>query len=144
MRARTNWPGLSSNARQLVQLAQETFHPSDKTPEDDFGTSLPVPGGLRPATVLRMISLKPYLFGDKGKNADGEHRRIIGLFLQGIALHAVEGDQSDYGPFRADIDEFAKQITPFLLRDCYYLDARVLPLTSHRYISALFFITNPL
>jgi GGDEF domain-containing protein len=59
-----------------------------------------------------MISLKPYLFGDKGKNADGEYRRIIGLFLQGIALHAVEGDQSDYGPFRAGIDEFAKQITP--------------------------------
>ena len=59
-----------------------------------------------------MISLKPYLFGDKSKNAGAEYRRIIGLFLQGIALHAVEGDQSDYGPFRADIEELAKQITP--------------------------------
>jgi GGDEF domain-containing protein len=59
-----------------------------------------------------MISLKPYLFGDKSRDADAEYRRIIGLFLQGIALHAVEGDQSDYGPFRADIDELAKQITP--------------------------------
>jgi diguanylate cyclase (GGDEF)-like protein len=59
-----------------------------------------------------MISLKPYLFGDKSKNSDTEYRRIIGLFLQGIALHAVEGDQSDYGPFRADIEELAKQITP--------------------------------
>ncbi len=59
-----------------------------------------------------MISLKPYLFGDKNKNVDVEYRRIIGLFLQGIALHAVEGDQSDYGPFRADIDALAKQITP--------------------------------
>ncbi|HWY45862.1 MAG TPA: diguanylate cyclase [Bryobacteraceae bacterium] len=59
-----------------------------------------------------MISLKPYLFGDKSKNADVEYRRIIGLFLQGIALHAVEGNESDYGPFRTDIDELAKQITP--------------------------------
>src|ERR1700730_1862124 len=59
-----------------------------------------------------MISLKPYLFGQKDKGAEGEYRRIIGLFLQGIALHAVEGDQSDYDRFRADTDEFAKQITP--------------------------------
>jgi len=59
-----------------------------------------------------MISLRPYLFGDKSKNADAEYRRIIGLFLQGIALHAVEGDQSDYGPFRADIEGLAKEITP--------------------------------
>jgi GGDEF domain-containing protein len=27
-------------------------------------------------------------------------------------LHAVEGDQGDYGPFRADIEELANQITP--------------------------------
>jgi len=59
-----------------------------------------------------MISLRPYLFGDKSKDADVEYRRIIGLFLQGIALHAVEGNESDYGPFRTDIDELAKQITP--------------------------------
>ena len=41
-----------------------------------------------------MISLKPYLFGDKNKDADNAYRRIIGLFLQGIALHAVEGTRS--------------------------------------------------
>jgi GGDEF domain-containing protein len=60
-----------------------------------------------------MISLKPYLFGEKS-NADSAYRRIIGLFLQGIALQAVEGDKSDYDRFRANIDEFARKITPEL------------------------------
>lgn len=57
-----------------------------------------------------MISFKPYLFKDQ--EADNAYRRIIGLFLQGIALHAVEGDKGDYDRFRADIDEFSKQIGP--------------------------------
>src|ERR1700676_2667267 len=61
-----------------------------------------------------MISLKPYLFGAKDQGADNAYRRIIGLFLQGIALHAVEGEKSDYEHFRADIDQFGKQITPEL------------------------------
>ena len=56
-----------------------------------------------------MISLKPYLFGDKNKDADNAYRRIIGLFLQGIALHAVEGDRIDYDRFRSDIDEFERK-----------------------------------
>ena len=59
-----------------------------------------------------MISFRPYLFGEKDKDADGAYRRIISLFLQGIALHAVEGDKSDHDRFRADIEEFGKQITP--------------------------------
>ena len=59
-----------------------------------------------------MISFKPYLFGEKDKDSDSAYRRIIGLFLQGIALHAVEGDKGDYDRFRTDIDEFAKRITP--------------------------------
>jgi diguanylate cyclase (GGDEF)-like protein len=59
-----------------------------------------------------MISLKPYLFGQKDKDADSAYRRIISLFLQGIALHAVEGEKNDYDRFRVDIDEFGKQITP--------------------------------
>ena len=57
-----------------------------------------------------MISFKPYLFKDQ--EAENAYRRIIGLFLQGIALHAVEGDKSDYERFRSDIDEFAKHIGP--------------------------------
>ncbi|HTA72578.1 MAG TPA: diguanylate cyclase [Bryobacteraceae bacterium] len=60
-----------------------------------------------------MISLKPYLFGDKS-NTDSAYRRIIGLFLQGIALQAVEGEKSDYDRFRSNIDEFARKITPEL------------------------------
>lgn len=59
-----------------------------------------------------MISLKPYLFGAKDQGAGNAYRRIIGLFLQGIALHAVEGEKSDHDHFRADIDQFLKQITP--------------------------------
>ncbi|HEX4592770.1 MAG TPA: diguanylate cyclase [Bryobacteraceae bacterium] len=59
-----------------------------------------------------MISLRPYLFGERNKDADSAYRRIIGLFLQGIALHAVEGDKTDYDRFRFDIDNFAKQIGP--------------------------------
>jgi len=61
-----------------------------------------------------MISFKPYLFSDKSKDADSAYRRIIGLFLQGIALHAVEGDKNDYDRFRADINEFEAKITPDL------------------------------
>jgi GGDEF domain-containing protein len=61
-----------------------------------------------------MISLRPYLFGEKKNDTDSAYRRIIGLFLQGIALHAVEGDKSDHDRFRADINEFAAKITPDL------------------------------
>ena len=57
-----------------------------------------------------MISFKPYLFKDQ--EAENAYRRIIGLFLQGIALHAVEGDKGDYDRFRSDIDEFSKKMGP--------------------------------
>ncbi len=75
-----------------------------------------MPGRKRAHLVHRplMISLKPYLFGDKNKDADTAYRRIIGLFLQGIALHAVEGDKTDHVRFTSDIDEFARKITPEL------------------------------
>jgi hypothetical protein len=59
-----------------------------------------------------MISFKPYLFGEKDAGVDSAYRRIIGLFLQGIALHAVEGDKNDFDRFRADIDSFGAQIGP--------------------------------
>jgi GGDEF domain-containing protein len=59
-----------------------------------------------------MISLKPYLFAERYKDASGAYRRIIALFLQGIALHAVEGDQNDYNRFREDFEKIGKQITP--------------------------------
>ena len=59
-----------------------------------------------------MISFKPYLFGERDGDADSAYRRIIALFLQGMALHAVEGDKADYDRFRGDIDGFAAQIGP--------------------------------
>jgi GGDEF domain-containing protein len=35
----------------------------------------------------------------------GALRRIISLLLQGIGLHAVEGDRTDFDRFRADLDQ---------------------------------------
>jgi GGDEF domain-containing protein len=59
-----------------------------------------------------MISLRSYLFRDAEENAESGYRRIIGLFLQGIALHAVEGDRAEYDRFREDIDKFEKVLSP--------------------------------
>jgi|SRR5579864_1543350 len=59
-----------------------------------------------------MISLRSYLFRDMDEDAESTYRRMIGLFLQGIALHAVEGDRGDYERFREDIDKFEKALSP--------------------------------
>jgi GGDEF domain-containing protein len=57
-----------------------------------------------------MISLKSYLSRDPG--AEEAYRRIISLFLQGIGLHAVEGDKADHDRFRADIDKCLATLSP--------------------------------
>jgi len=49
-----------------------------------------------------MLSLKSYLSRDT--EAEAAYRRVIGLFLQGIALHSVEGNQADHDRFREEID----------------------------------------
>jgi GGDEF domain-containing protein len=59
-----------------------------------------------------MISLKNYMFREGEKEIQGAYRRILDLFLQGIALHAVEGDRSDYERFQEDIGRFAGSLTP--------------------------------
>jgi GGDEF domain-containing protein len=59
-----------------------------------------------------MISLKTYMFRDGENEIQAAYRRILDLFLQGIALHAVEGDRSDYERFQDDIGRFAKSLTP--------------------------------
>lgn len=59
-----------------------------------------------------MISLKSYLFRETGEEAESAYRRMIGLFLQGIALHAVEGDRVDYERFRADLEKSERSLTP--------------------------------
>jgi GGDEF domain-containing protein len=56
------------------------------------------------------MSLKSYFFRGGDKDDNSEFRRIVDLFLQGIALHAVEGDHSDYQRFRADIDALAAKL----------------------------------
>jgi GGDEF domain-containing protein len=58
-----------------------------------------------------MISLRSYLFRDTDEDAESAYRRIIGLLLRGIALHAVEGDKADYDRFRADIDQADSALT---------------------------------
>ena len=59
-----------------------------------------------------MISLRRYLLSNQNNGVESEYRRIIGLFLQGIAVHAVEGEREDYDRFRASIDLFEKSVSP--------------------------------
>ncbi len=59
-----------------------------------------------------MISLRSYLFRDMDEDTESTYRRMIGLFLQGVGLHAVEGDRTDYEQFRQDIDKFEKALLP--------------------------------
>ncbi len=54
-----------------------------------------------------MISLRSYL--QKGdRESDDAYRRVVALLLQGLAMHAVQGEQAAYDCFRADMDGFAK------------------------------------
>jgi GGDEF domain-containing protein len=57
-----------------------------------------------------MISLKSYFSREPGNESD--YRRIISLFLQGIALHAVEGDPADHERFRVDINKCLTSVAP--------------------------------
>jgi len=57
-----------------------------------------------------MISLKSYLSRDT--DAETAYRRVISLFLQGISLHAVEGDKEDHDRFREDIDKCLSVLSP--------------------------------
>jgi len=57
-----------------------------------------------------MISLRSYLSRDT--EAETAYRRIIGLFLQGISLHSVEGDKADHERFREDIEKCLAVLSP--------------------------------
>jgi len=57
-----------------------------------------------------MISLKSYFTRDS--EAETTYRRVIGLFLQGISLHSVEGDKADHDRFREDIDKCLAVLSP--------------------------------
>jgi GGDEF domain-containing protein len=50
---------------------------------------------------MSLTALKSYLTGTE---EEGMFRRVISLLLQGIFLHAVEGDPADYDRFRKDIE----------------------------------------
>jgi GGDEF domain-containing protein len=50
---------------------------------------------------MSLTTLKAYL---TGADEEGMFRRVISLLLQGISLHAVEGDRADYDRFRNDFD----------------------------------------
>jgi GGDEF domain-containing protein len=57
-----------------------------------------------------MISIKHYLSGDT--ETEATYRRVIGLFLQGISLHSVEGDKEDHERFREEIEKCLVLLTP--------------------------------
>jgi GGDEF domain-containing protein len=50
---------------------------------------------------MSLTTLKAYL---TGVDEEGMSRRVISLLLQGMSLHAVEGDQTDYDRFRTDFE----------------------------------------
>ena len=58
-----------------------------------------------------MISLKHHLFRKVGHEAENTYRHIIDLLLQGLAMHAVQGERVEHERFRADMDSFATQLT---------------------------------
>jgi len=55
-----------------------------------------------------MISLKSYLRGDGG--TDDTYRHVIDVLLQGIALHAVQGEDAVYARFQADLERLANTL----------------------------------
>lgn len=57
-----------------------------------------------------MISLKNYLYRE-GRDTEDAYLHIIDLMLQGLALHAVQGEEADYDRFRADIERFGTILT---------------------------------
>jgi GGDEF domain-containing protein len=59
-----------------------------------------------------MISLKKYLNRDTPEtDRESQYRRMIDLFLQGIGLHAIEGDKGEYDRFRIGLTNLEKSIT---------------------------------
>jgi GGDEF domain-containing protein len=62
------------------------------------------------AAQAGILSLRNYFSKESDPGVENPYPRIIDLFLQAIALHAVVGDQNDYERFRADIDHFADRI----------------------------------
>jgi GGDEF domain-containing protein len=57
-----------------------------------------------------MISLKKYF--SREPDSETAYRRIIGLFLQGIALHSVEGDKAEFDQFRDDMERCSASLSP--------------------------------
>jgi predicted nucleic acid-binding protein len=51
--------------------------------------------------MMSLRSLKEYL---TGRDEVGTLRRIVSILLQGITLHAVEGDRADYARFRDHLE----------------------------------------
>ena len=51
---------------------------------------------------MSLVTLQRYLRGDD-KNLTAS-RRVIEILLQGMTMHAVEGDPADLRQFRSDLD----------------------------------------
>lgn len=57
-----------------------------------------------------MISLKSYF--SREPEAETSYRRIIALFLQGISLHAVEGEKAEFDQFREEMERCSAALLP--------------------------------
>jgi GGDEF domain-containing protein len=57
---------------------------------------------------MSLTTLKAYLAGTEEA---GMFRRVISLLLQGISLHAVEGDKADYDRFRDDLERIQASVS---------------------------------
>lgn len=58
---------------------------------------------------MSLLTLKRYLAGSEEACT---LRRVIALLLQGMALHAVEGDRADYERFRKDFERIQAMAAP--------------------------------
>lgn len=57
-----------------------------------------------------MVSFKTHLFGSGDREWEDTYRHIIELMLQGLAVHAVQGEQADYERFCEDMKGFAANL----------------------------------
>jgi len=62
--------------------------------------------------MSRVISFKKYLFGGEGDTREDVLLRAVGLLLDGLSLHAMEGDRADYEAFQTEIGGLKDKFTP--------------------------------
>jgi GGDEF domain-containing protein len=62
--------------------------------------------------MSRVISFKKYLFGGEADTREDVLLRAVSLLLDGLSLHAMEGDRTDYEAFQTEIGGLKEKFTP--------------------------------